>query len=676
SGLLGEANKERFFGNGKTSTATANPLDANIPDVLVDNDSLDEKKEKPSSRISNMDGLESKPVKVPKSPKVKVKDSNFSSRSENQFDDSNSKRVSPQPIIRTPDAKLPVGMTKEGSPTSNSTVPTAPINRSLVSRAWTIAELPNYPVAYPELAALYRFLDETAKVRFAASIDLNPQFKTTKTDNDPSTQSARVLIGAIGSLSEQGQIQSIQPVYASMQSAILGPMIGKESKLKIASIAKPGFAVGELERSIFSPANCFRLKFYKVKSDGLDQQDCYWGPWIGKAKGPTQRIENPTGLVVVGLTGTQSKNAMHHVQLEFAASVAPDIASASQPIPGSSSPPAISFFNTAENETKPAPKRELPAMVPGRNLIETDNPTTPDADSANRLEPPDKQALKVAEKDVLRIYPSVARASRRMDLKRAADQLIVNAQIGENTPEIDYAMLDRARAIGVGLGDANLAIQALDITRKMYNIDYWDLAESTLKEVSANTNSFAFFKEELDGVIESALDEENFEAAGKLLSFGKTIAKNVGDFDTKEDYEKQSKRVVELKRLARKLDDVLATLKTDPENTEANEIFGLYLFMARNDEQKALFHWQKSGPGRLLELSRIDEETDSANAEAMAKLANAWIAAGEEQKPVIRKSFLETAQGLLMSAALKLDGVAKRRAVNQAEELQEKIDRY
>ena len=103
------------------------------------------------------------------------------------------------------------------------------------------------------------------------------------------------MIGVSYLLDSDLKVKNLQPVFRTTKSIIGGDLSNSESLL-----AKPGYAVSEVQVSKLSPINCVRLRFMKIRPKRLDPEVSYLSSWIGHNTGPLKTIANPLGVPIVG----------------------------------------------------------------------------------------------------------------------------------------------------------------------------------------------------------------------------------------------------------------------------------------------------------------------------------------------------------------------------------------
>ena len=115
------------------------------------------------------------------------------------------------------------------------------------------------------------------------------------------------MIGVAYLVDSDLKIKKLQPLFrtkTSIGQATQATLSGAKSLL-----AKPGYAVGEVQASVLSPLNCVRLRFMKVTPSGLDPDDSYFSSWIGRKVGPVRTIANPLSAPIVGTYSDLESNS-------------------------------------------------------------------------------------------------------------------------------------------------------------------------------------------------------------------------------------------------------------------------------------------------------------------------------------------------------------------------------
>lgn len=99
------------------------------------------------------------------------------------------------------------------------------------------------------------------------------------------------------------RIEGIQAAYQTEQGLVDGPRYGKGGPPNHAVVAKDGYAIGGLVVPLEHTAGGMRILFMRVTRGGLNPDDHYQSPWIGRlARGPQITLAGK-GDPVVGIHG-------------------------------------------------------------------------------------------------------------------------------------------------------------------------------------------------------------------------------------------------------------------------------------------------------------------------------------------------------------------------------------
>ena len=217
-------------------------------------------------------------------------------------------------VVKNPETEKPRdGVAAIGESETNSTDPnsstakpevglrekTTPEVPSLENQmVWTLDDVAKYPKpTWAEEQLLKRVATDLSRDRFGRLESSAPSTPGTKevTQKVYGLKQPGLLIGFSYVLDSDFKIKRLHPVFRTRNSISRGNLRNSESLL-----AKPGYAVGEVQVSKLSPMNCIRLRFMRVRPQGLDPDASYLSSWIGKKSGPLKTIANPLQAPIVG----------------------------------------------------------------------------------------------------------------------------------------------------------------------------------------------------------------------------------------------------------------------------------------------------------------------------------------------------------------------------------------
>jgi hypothetical protein len=117
--------------------------------------------------------------------------------------------------------------------------------------------------------------------------------------------SGALLTGFNLTVSGTGSILSVQSVFVGVRGTRGGPgdVYGTPRGRKIAVVARRGFAVAALRIQGESAVEGFEVEFARISTSGLDREDTYTGPWIGRRGSDPVITIGGDGLPAVGIYG-------------------------------------------------------------------------------------------------------------------------------------------------------------------------------------------------------------------------------------------------------------------------------------------------------------------------------------------------------------------------------------
>ncbi len=567
--------------------------------------------------------------------------------------DSNNKNTKPETEpVQQPKSTPPKSTPPNTRPAVASNEVTTPVKPTIVDPAWRADNLDKYPRPTAETRTLLSEVSQAVArgktVRFEPSRDSGGTHETSVKDRRGS-----LLIGMVVAMDNALLVKTVQPIYLGLTTnAFLGGAVGSKHPYDPPSepfsfvIAKPDYAVGEIQISVLDPIRCLRIKFMRMTKDGLDSEDFYWSDWIGDVSGPVKTIANDQGVPIVGFysrfdlkSGVSSLGLVGAGEASDLAGTVPSVA-ANMPLdPGPLNPAPFSPMRPKTN----SPKIPLPSK---RDLEKS------------------KDLVELHYRDLI-----VGIRSGR-DLQRVARRLISDGK-SEPDPAAQYALFEKTRELGVFFGDAKTAINALKAIDESFVFEFWEEALDTIEdaELKANPETQADFKRTMDDLVNEAIAEQEFGPAGKLIASASLMAKRARDVAAQDKYKDLRKQVVELGKIAEQSEEAREKLAADPNDPEANLSQGDYLFVVVDDSKAAFICWSKSNDEALKELVERESLVDRRDGDQLAQLADDWLAMGKNDRTARDRKCLERARLHYRSASNLLSGLAQKSALSKIKEL-------
>ncbi len=230
--------------------------------------------------------------------------------------------------------------------------------------------------------------------------------------------------------------------------------------------------------------------------------------------------------------------------------------------------------------------------------------------------------------------------SKDPEVRRALGRaLIERAKASEGDPVKRYVALDQAVALGEGVRDVRLALDAVDELALAFRMERAPRGLAAIDAITRGAKEGGVLAEAAGASVElagAALSAEDPGSATRALSTAKTLAKSAKLGGLVARITELSPLVDAFRRAQTAAAAARKTLTTAPDDAPAHEALGRFLAFARGSWGEGLEHLAKSGDGALAELAKKDADpsTDAAAREALAD--GWWDWAQKEKDPLAR----------------------------------------
>ncbi len=272
--------------------------------------------------------------------------------------------------------------------------------------------------------------------------------------------------------------------------------------------------------------------------------------------------------------------------------------------------------------------------------VKPTKPVTPPLASSTRRPAPDEKALQQAMAEVQSVYKSdftkAVTANARATL---AELLVKRASETEDKPALRYALLRSAGELSLLAKTPAAMAKTADQMADEFAVSAavvkanWILPVLNSADPSKG-NITAQIKLAL-GVADELLELEQTTLAQSLVDRCKTLAEDVIGRQLHLDIDQATARVRVSQERRKLATQALETLKTAPDDPEANLAVGKYLCLVRHDWKAGLPRLAKCSDAELKKLALQDLKSPSDSKEQLA-LADAWwdyTPAAEENLP-------------------------------------------
>ena len=560
---------------------------------------------------------------------------------------------------------------------------------------WSESEIKAYPKPDEKTIALVNKIDRAVKrgktIRFEPSRIEGGDRETVVVPKP-----ARLVIGFAYTTHQDGKIRNVQPVLIDKRLAYVAGKMGDDPRAKYV-VAKPGYALGAVKLSSLNPMNCFRITFMKIAEDGLDPNDSYLSRVHGLNIGQLKSVSNKAGLPIVGVYSRSKDKSgiatLGLVGVDFSVARGFD----SQPINRDRYKPKSDLrFGSSKNKPDAKPlfpprKKPTPEVAIGEKRergksgfgIAKNAANRPawfgeafgidDADAAPekkaKLPIPAKRerdrAAKTMKGDYTQAVSAAFASGRVRDVARLGERMINDSQSENMRVVAKYVLLEQARELTMMVGEVETAIKIVREMDRQFDVDFWDVAYSTLHDGARNINKVprdridlqVKFRQTMRGLIDEAIEKRLYNEAGRLATYAVVLAARHNDPNLAAT-RRFGKDIDELRSISDEAQRLAPKFKKSPGDPTANEAFGKYFFVVEDDLDFALKHWEKAKDKLMVKIAKAEIQIDQAgqaDGKKIVALGDLWRLLGKSNKSMFQRKALERAVETYNRASFKLD---------------------
>lgn len=359
------------------------------------------------------------------------------------------------------------------------------------------------------------------------------------------------------------------------------------------------------------------------KQIGTLREDGIFVVWLDGSVGRILSSCNEADLRAVFSHDAGDSYAAYAVRAEATANpapVEPHTTTDAESTVGSGNHQVAAAASTTPTRQGPPPQQQLPLAHSS-----TDVPA-----ARVRLPIPDPLSMEQARKLVRALYQEEYASQKDARQQLAlAQRMLKQAEEVSDDPAGQYVLLDTVLKIATHLGDATIAISALDQLIEHYTVDALTLTHDTLVALAKKTPDRAGTSQLLTkarGLIDHAIREEQFETAESLCQIATRAARQLGDRDAVGQLVQQAAFVSDCERAFKDVRRAL-TAATDTDDPEANLRVGRYYCFVQGQWEKGLpllARGSNTGSNtQLQQLAEADLRQPTIPADQL-KLADGW----------------------------------------------------
>jgi WD40 repeat protein len=280
---------------------------------------------------------------------------------------------------------------------------------------------------------------------------------------------------------------------------------------------------------------------------------------------------------------------------------------------------ASSDESASDSDAKPVTTTSTPA-------------TAPATEDGIRLAVPSADSIAEAQRLAKELFAEDYAAAKTAESKRRlAAKLLSVAKDTHDDSAARFVLQEESTSAAVGGGDFDLAFEAIDELETRYQIDGLDRRVGVLTVVSRllpKGETERFTELALD-VVGALVDHDQYTEAIRLLKLLASRAKRDKQVDLVAKIARREKEITAFGVRFEGARAVREVLEKQPDDAQANRIFGEYLCLVKDDWASGCHHLAR-GDRPALKAAAESELAGPAETDAQVALGDAWWALADE----------------------------------------------
>ncbi len=272
---------------------------------------------------------------------------------------------------------------------------------------------------------------------------------------------------------------------------------------------------------------------------------------------------------------------------------------------------------------------------PGDDVDDGGDPSEAD----KRLPVPEAKDLANMLVRVKRIYAEdYAAATKPESMIALAGKLIGQGNTETNDDVSRYVALEEGKALAQRAGDVALAAGAIDSLAKRYQVDPLAEKEAMLKDVvrsSRDSKAVAAALESALALVEQSVEDDRYDVAKRLVPIARSAAIKARDASTRKKIDQREKEIKILAKRFAAAEEAFETLKTNPEDPDANRDAGTYLCLVKGKWDQGLELLTKSSDPAMKAAAEADRASPE-KADQQVAVGNGWWELAEKAQKLQR----------------------------------------
>lgn len=223
-----------------------------------------------------------------------------------------------------------------------------------------------------------------------------------------------------------------------------------------------------------------------------------------------------------------------------------------------------------------------------------------------------------------------------------AEKLLDQAAESKGDPASHFVLLRVAKEVAVLGADGETALEAVERMVAAYDVDAMETRLDCLKELADAaklSSQRAAFARQAYSLVDVALAEDDFEAAGRFGRIAEDLAKRGRNYSLVKEVVARMEELEELRQAYAEYQKAQVRLEDSPTDPEANLAAGRYLCLSRGDWDRGI-PMLALGSDPALKVPAVKELVGADSPDAQIALGDAWWDAAQTKEGRERKSYL------------------------------------
>lgn len=294
----------------------------------------------------------------------------------------------------------------------------------------------------------------------------------------------------------------------------------------------------------------------------------------------------------------------------------------------------------------------------------------------NKASVPSEAAQAKALELVKEVFAAQWEAARTSPQKQAlATALLQKATEATDTTN-RYVLLEVARDMAAGVGDAALAIRAIDAMAARYNVDAYRLKGNTLARAAKTVRlqkHFGAVAEHALTLIDEAVERDDFAAAGYLGAMALENARKGKDYELIKQANLRNQQIAEIAAAYAEIQNALLILKSDSANSAAKLAVGKYHCFFKGDWIRGLPMLATGSDSPLKQLA-AKELGGISGASGQMALGDGWWDLAQAAEGMAKTQLQRRAGYWYRRAMPGLDGLVQDRVAKRLDQVPSEAD--